>query len=296
MTPLRTLVVHAGGIGDFLLTCPALAHLAEAGPLELLGRPERLALAVAGGIAEAAHDLDRSGFESLFSEPNELLRTFLSRFGRCVVWMRDDGVIERGIRACGLKDVRVFPGLPPQNWTQHASAYYLDCLGYAPESPFRLHLSAADAPQSTYDVVIHPGSGGRKKNWPHERFVAIAKHLLAAGRSVAWCTGPAEENAVSPAGCHALRTDSLVDLARVLASAHAYLGNDSGITHLAAATGCRTTALFSTTDPKVWAPRGEHVTVLQGDPWPAVDEVRRFIENRPLPEPRMHLAKHSRNH
>jgi ADP-heptose:LPS heptosyltransferase len=51
-------------------------------------------------------------------------------------------------------------------------------------------------------------------------------------------------------------------LAARLAQCRLYVGNDSGVTHLAAATGCPTVALFGESDPRVWAPRGERVTVL----------------------------------
>ena len=54
-------------------------------------------------------------------------------------------------------------------------------------------------------------------------------------------------------------------LAAILAQAGVYVGNDSGVTHLAAATGAPTLALFGPTDPAVWAPIGERVRVLRGD-------------------------------
>ena len=62
----RMLVVHMGGLGDFLLSCRALECLARDFVIELLGRPARLELAVAGGIAEKVHNIESSGFESLF--------------------------------------------------------------------------------------------------------------------------------------------------------------------------------------------------------------------------------------
>ena len=70
-----------------------------------------------------------------------------------------------------------------------------------------------------------------------------------------------------------LQRASLVELARELASARLYIGNDSGITHLAAAVGCPTIALFGPTDAAVWAPRGGHVTALTGSPFPKPSEV-----------------------
>ena len=59
-----------------------------------------------------------------------------------------------------------------------------------------------------------------------------------------------------------LQCDTLSALAQELASANHYIGNDSGITHLAATLGLRTVALFKNTDPGIWAPLGEHVEVL----------------------------------
>ena len=56
----------------------------------------------------------------------------------------------------------------------------------------------------------------------------------------------------------------LVELASVLCHVQCYVGNDSGVTHLAAALGIPTVAVFGPTDPGVWAPAGSHVTVVQG--------------------------------
>ena len=61
---------------------------------------------------------------------------------------------------------------------------------------------------------------------------------------------------------HAVRIDGLYELACWLATARVYIGNDSGITHLAAAVGTPVVALFGPTDPRIWAPRGAHVRVI----------------------------------
>jgi ADP-heptose:LPS heptosyltransferase len=59
-----------------------------------------------------------------------------------------------------------------------------------------------------------------------------------------------------------VRFDDLYELACWLAGASLYVGNDSGITHLAAAAGAPVVALFGPTDPAVWAPRGPRVRVV----------------------------------
>jgi ADP-heptose:LPS heptosyltransferase len=84
------------------------------------------------------------------------------------------------------------------------------------------------------------------------------------GVPVKWIAGPEEplENAV--------RLEDLYDLACWLATARLYIGNDSGIGHLAAAVGIPVIAIFLVTDPKIWAPRGPLAAVLED---PSVDDV-----------------------
>jgi heptosyltransferase-3 len=268
----RTLVIHTGGIGDFLLALPCIEVLGEAGPVGLLGRKHRLELAVAGGLAVAVHDLDAIEFHTVFDRPSSRFRTFVREFDRAVVWMKDDGRIRSAFEESGVKDVRVFPGLPPETWSRHASEYYLECLGFSPRAPARLAIAPHPEP---LDVVIHPGSGSPKKNWPIERFEALATVLTRDGREVAWCLGPAErERGLTPAG-RILPEIPLTELASRLAGAGLYIGNDSGVTHLAAAVGCPAIAIFGPTDPRVWAPRGEQVRVLKGNPWVSVEAVAR---------------------
>lgn len=266
----RTLVVHTGGIGDFVLACPALQQLAQAGPLELAGRKTRLQLAVDGGIAAAAHNLESIAFDSLFSEPKPALIAFMRRFERVMVWMRDDGGLAASIRAMGVPEVSVAPGLPPEHWARHASEYYAECLGVSCAPDFRLTTHPT---MEHFDVIVHPGSGAARKNWPMERYLALAGRLAEMGRSVNWCMGPAEEGLSLPDRDRGLLpAQSLCGLASWIAGACLYIGNDSGITHLAAAVGCPTVAVFGPTNPEVWAPRGNHVEVVRGEPWPAVED------------------------
>ena len=299
MSKGRLLVVHTGGIGDFLLFCPTLRRLSGdygADNIELLGRPERLELAVEAGLAHATHDIERSQFESLFTHPHDRIRAFLARFDACIAWMRDDGTLQRAVSGCGVRESRFFPGLPPENWARHASAYYAECLGY-PEPVYGegrplLELAPAlEMPGYTVDMAIHPGSGSPRKNWPIENFLAVARRLEAEGRRVDWLLGPAEEALVRQLTGEMLphtrggrgkerpilTLSRLIDMARVLAGARQYIGNDSGISHLAAAVGCPTIAIFGPTNPAVWAPRGHHVHVITGIPWPSREDVQSLL-------------------
>ena len=114
-------------------------------------------------------------------------------------------------------------------------------------------------------AVIHPFSGGPKKNWPLENFRALAARLPLA---VKWSAGPEERLD------DAVRFDDLYELGCWLSAARLYIGNDSGISHLAAAVGTPVVAIFTCTDPRIWAPRGPHVMVLEN---PSLDDACRAM-------------------
>lgn len=98
-------------------------------------------------------------------------------------------------------------------------------------------------------VILHPFSGSAKKNWPLASFQELASLLP----DVAWTCGPEEQ---VPG---AVRFAGLDDLACWISGARLFIGNDSGITHLAAAVGAPTLVLFNETDPAIWCPAGPHV-------------------------------------
>ena len=115
-------------------------------------------------------------------------------------------------------------------------------------------------------IAIHPFSGSARKNWPLDKFLMLAQQV---GLPVQFCAGPEEQLD------GAVRFDDLYDVARWLASAHLYVGNDSGISHLAAAVGAPVVAIFRATNPAIWAPRGGAVKVLRE---PDVAEVKAAVE------------------
>ena len=153
-------------------------------------------------------------------------------------------------------------------------------------------LREAGVPSRAY-LVIQPGSGSPGKNWPAGNFRVLASLARdALGLAVVIVLGPAELERDPPAiragpmsGASApgqdaddlcsvadaiLKSPRLPLLAALLADAAAYVGNDSGVSHLAAACGAPTVAVFGPSDPAVWAPRGARVTVVRANaPGPA---------------------------
>ncbi len=140
--------------------------------------------------------------------------------------------------------------LPPALAGIHAVDYYCAQVGIAPGA-----IPAIDVgPVERHDaVVLHPFASNAWKRWPH------SPSFRLGGRQVIRIRGPEE---VLPGALH---IPDLFELARFLAGARAYIGNDSGITHLAAALGIPTLALFAPTDPAVWGPRGKAVRIIRSE-------------------------------
>ena len=115
-------------------------------------------------------------------------------------------------------------------------------------------------------IAIHPGSGSPRKNWPSSRFAELLRRL-APGEPWLLIEGPADADAAAPlrrlGGAVVHRDLPPRILAALLGRAGVYVGNDSGISHLAAAVGIPTIALFGPTDPEVWSPVGPQVTAIR---------------------------------
>ncbi len=149
------------------------------------------------------------------------------------------------------------PALPGEGAEVHVTDFYLRQIGFPPGAVPHIQCEGARGDF----IAIHPFSGSPRKNWPLENFEELARRLERHA-PVAWC--------VEPDGSP--RIDDLYELACWLARARLYAGNDSGISHLAAAVGTPVVAWFGPTDPKVWAPRGASVTVVRNGGIEAMEE------------------------
>ena len=118
-------------------------------------------------------------------------------------------------------------------------------------------------------MVIQPGSGGKRKCWHIDNFLAVTEKLVSENFEVVFLLGPAEQerfdnatikSIISVATC--LTDLSLLQVLELLSCTDVFIGNDSGIAHLAAGLGIRTFAVFGPTNPDVYKPIGPDVTVF----------------------------------
>lgn len=268
---MSTLIYHSGALGDFVTVLPMIYLWRNRFPREricLLTRKRHAELAIAARLADTWWDLDAAETASLFSHtPRKDVIQRLKLFSEAFLFAPQNSPVLSNLETAGVPRIHSQPPFPAIR--EHVVDYHLKLLPIEEtltniQPPLRFldqlhqHLSSKDG------VIIHPGSGSKRKNWPWQNFLHLAEYLRSRRESFSWLLGPAEQAVRVPSGDVILRTDSLPELSRALCSARLFIGNDSGVSHLSAALGVSSIVLFGPSDPDVWAPRGNHVTVLRG--------------------------------
>lgn len=265
---MAALVYHAGALGDFITTLPAMSAWRRLHPWEsmvLLGKPGLAMLALPP--FDQTWDAEGSELSALFSAPfaaTPHLADLFRPFSSALLFAAPSSPLPAALAALGVKEIvrqDPFPSLPVPIVDYHLSLFPGLSFDAASSQP-RVAIPELEPDSAGATVAVHPGSGSALKNWPRERFSELCRRLSREGESVAWITGPAEADSAVPQGVREWRGFSLPVLAALLARCKVYIGNDSGVTHLAAAAGCPTIALFGASDPRVWAPRGPVVRVI----------------------------------
>jgi ADP-heptose:LPS heptosyltransferase len=288
----RIVVFRPGALGDTVVAADALVALKARYPgstLELVGNYAVAALLRAAGIVDLATSFDALAVTDLFSRPPVVAPSWRELLV-AVLWLNDGSQLAEALEKSGAGAVICRPSAPAV--AIHISDYLVDTLAplglRRPDTgPTLLTLPTEQrsAEDDRLRVLIHPGSGGPRKNWPAECFAELISALGQVGWSTALLEGPADAKAIGSTNRllgdapETVRPLGVGDLAAALAGARLFIGNDSGVSHLAARLGVATVAIFGETDPRRWAPRGPRVAIV-GDQgrWPTVQEVTENVE------------------
>jgi heptosyltransferase III len=265
---MATLVYHSGALGDFITALPAIGvwrriHPGE--PAILLGRPGFAELALPA--FERVIDAGSPACAPLFAQPyagDAGLSRMLEGVSAALLFAAGSSALPQSLAALGVTEILRQDPFPPARVhivDYHLSLFKESDLNAQDQYP-RIALPGDSAAVFTRCAALHPGSGSARKNWPRDRFVALARRLMEQGLRVAWVSGPVEREEKAPPGAEAWVSLALPELARRFSQCVVFVGNDSGAAHLSAACGCPTVALFGVTDPAVWAPRGRNVKVV----------------------------------
>jgi ADP-heptose:LPS heptosyltransferase len=246
---MRRLIIRPGAIGDCILALPAIEFLST--PDTEVWAPSAV-LPLLRGVARArsiaSTGLDLIGLPGV--DPPQHLLAALRSFDSIMSWYGENREeFREAVRDYPFEFLRALPA--PDN-RLHCADFFAQQVGAPTPAIPRIAVN----PEPGNYAVIHPFSGSKRKNWPLDRYRELAAMLPMPVR---WCAGPEEELP------DAVRFDNLYDLACWIAGARVYIGNDSGITHLAAAAGAPVVAIFGPTDPAIWGPRGANVRIVQGE-------------------------------
>ncbi len=268
----RTLVLFPGALGDLLCCWPAFRGLVRTGEAITLCSRMAWVSAFPADVFAACISIDRREIAEIFAT-GPLSAGPAALLGGCdrAVSFTGSGDANFAARlAHVVGGVPFFHHLRGMSPGVHAATYLARCLDVAPHEDV---LPVAAAAQSWTDdfwsthslgarvLAVHAGSGARQKNWEGAAD-AVAAWRRDGGQVVA-VTGPAEVECPTPLEATAwLRDESLDRVAAVLRRAARYLGNDSGISHLAGLVGARGVAVFGGTDPSIWRPLGSGIAVL----------------------------------
>jgi heptosyltransferase-3 len=315
----RILVVTLRRLGDVLFATPLIASLRRAFPQAVI---DALVFEDTAGILAGNPDIDqivtmparpgvwrglalalrlaRRYHLAVSTQSGDRPTGFALIAGRRHVGPIDDGARGALRRLALSRSVAPQPGLHRlEEMLRLADALgiarvgHLVCPGGVP-GPGSARQAAEDRPvEGTQPyAVVHAAPMFVYKRWTPDGWRALAAGLRGRGLRIVATGGPAAAersylDAVWGDLPDVVRRDgqlSWPELAALLAHARIYVGPDTSVTHLAAATGCPTVALYGPTDPRLWGP----VPAEGLDPmWAASGTIQRrknvWLVQNPLP-------------
>ncbi len=227
------LIYRRGAIGDTLLTFPVFEVIKDLGyKVIAVGNTDILALAK---LCSLVDEIYTELYPSLLEMPYQQ-KIFISKGGT----------------------IEPFP--KERIWLP---IYYLTSLNLPTKFRKKLPLPPTMLPQDRKNLIIlHPGSGSKKKNAPFSLFERIEDFLKKEGYQVIYLAGP-NETWLLDKKKNIFYTEDPLKIVPFLVQAKAFVGNDSGMSHLASYLGLPTFVFFGPTDEVVFHPIGERVYILK---------------------------------
>ena len=267
------LVIHQGAVGDVILSFPALRCLKQEknASVALLCKDQVGRIACELSVVRTHLPIESACFASLFSrDMNPAAKEFISLFDTVVLISFSDEMEDQIRKNNGRQTYRITPR-PPAEEETHVAIHIMNQMqekGVLTDSKdIAFH---ANRPNENL-LLIHPGAGSQRKRWALDNFIELAgamRHMN--GAKVVFLLGPAEsdlQHFVKKRMEGAFQIHQIEDLSEVMAflkAARCFIGNDSGLAHLAAIMGVPTVTIFGPSSPKRWAPLGNAVRVLRG--------------------------------
>jgi ADP-heptose:LPS heptosyltransferase len=282
---LKILIIRPAALGDTLMLMPAIAQLRASADVVLVVRSPGLYFLKPH--VDLCIDYEGPGWHRLFLD--RLDNAFplpVPPVDKVIAFLNDpEGKVGHNLKTeLPNATVHLFPSFPPKDKQSHVAFYLAQCLQRAglPIEPSESIKKAygepllgwQDGTMKTGKIILHPGSGGKHKNYPPQFWLQLIeewkKRLFIEGNSLILLLGPAEAELhrffgkrLDEEGIEIILSPEPKKLVFLLRQAPLYMGHDSGITHLAAMLGTPTIALFKDSPLPQWRPLGPAVKVIE---------------------------------
>ncbi|MBM4066843.1 MAG: hypothetical protein FJ266_14615 [Planctomycetes bacterium] len=238
--------------------------------------------------ADTISRFDQTDIAHLFTKNSNVPASLINKLSNVdliISFVSDrEQIMINNLRAAGAKHVIHHEPVPSEGEDIHVIDHFLRCLDllgvpHSNKIP-KIFLRDEDVllgekflnervvdPKKLL-VAMHPGSGSRQKCWAVDRYVELILWLKKEmDAQILLISGQADTGIVEELRAKVRDNIILADqlplpiLAAIIKRSNLFVGNDSGITHLAAAVGTPAISVFGPTDPGIWGPRGEQVRI-----------------------------------
>ncbi len=278
-TPPSLLIVHQGALGDLVCIFPIIALLRRHfRPVAMLCQGHLGRLAAAERLVDAWFPVEAAWAASLFTpNPAPKARHAFASFSHILLFSKSEILASALQEIAGARIGRVSPR-PPVGQRLHVAEYALGHIrewGWLPPSATATNQIIASSPgpplaatenPGSKTVLFHPGAGSPRKRWPLQGFLEVAARVKTLRVSPEFVIGPADYDLLPELERHGAavhRPADCLDLLQLCRAAAAYVGNDSGASHLAAWANLPSVVIFGPTDPERWRPLGCTVEIVQ---------------------------------
>ncbi len=257
---------HRGALGDFILTWPTLLALRtnfHDCRFIGLGKPDYMQMAKEFCLVDDFYDCESAALLPFYQ--GEEWPTFLGVVEGAVLWM-DENLALKSMLSAKCKGIGAFYNPFPSDGL-HVMDYHQQVLEkFSLPLPTESAIYMPLAGKREKYALIHPGSGSPQKNYAAEFYGFLAQELKSTRfPDVRIVLGPNEHD-LSPVFEKRFsieRPESCTALAKLISSASLFIGNDSGVSHLAAITGTKTLGLYKDNNHRQWGLRGKNAQCLE---------------------------------
>jgi ADP-heptose:LPS heptosyltransferase len=278
-TSSDALIIHTGALGDVICSLTAIECLFFQKKLDFCCQGHIMPLLKIVPVIRNVFDINSPMITSIFlsachSDVKDWLRNY-----PYILLISFSADWENSLKKFNYNIVRI-PPRPPVSEIVHTSQFVMDAIKTNPlikrnnpgiqdfvlQKKTRSYTKSSDMMWKS--VCIHPGSGSPFKNWSIENFISLSQRLHQQGHAVLWLLGPAEDTLIKKRlennvnRNNIVLTNNIQTIMRHLRQSGIYVGNDSGISHLAAYMGIDTTVIFGPTDIRRWRPIGACVKTI----------------------------------